>query len=508
MLAGSAVFDAYVMVDWSAESRPKTGADSIWWTCLERGPNGLEERASANPPTRAEAESQLADLLSDLAARGLTVLCGFDFNFGFPQGFAGRIGAKDWRAVWRRLAAEIKDSDDNSNNRFAVAAELNHAVSGRAAPFWGRPAAAECATLAATRGDFAGLPERRLAETRVTHAKPVWQLAYAGAVGSQTLTGIPRLERLRRHPWLAEVTRVWPFETGLQPLVKSSDWRIVLAEVYPGLLPYKPVDGQIKDRVQVDMLARHFAQADAEGRLSAMFAGDPTLSPSERAIVETEEGWILGVTVADRVDIHDWIKDPAAIYAESFATIRREVDLDAVPEALRDVVVRVIHACGMTDIAADLAWSEGAAEAGRAALAAGKPILVDAEMVAHGIITRKLPKSNRIVCTLNDPSVAPAAKALGTTRSAMAVELWRPLLDGAVIAVGNAPTALFHLLELMEEGAPRPALILGFPVGFVGAAESKEALIQSGLPFIALRGRRGGSAMAAAAVNALAGGLE
>ncbi|MGE5478694.1 MAG: precorrin-8X methylmutase [Bacteroidales bacterium] len=206
--------------------------------------------------------------------------------------------------------------------------------------------------------------------------------------------------------------------------------------------------------------------------------------------------------------MHDWIKDPAAIYAESFATIRREVDLEAVPEALRDVVVRVIHACGMTDIAAELAWSEGAAEAGRAALAAGKPILVDAEMVAHGIISRKLPKSNRIVCTLNDPSVAPAAKALGTTRSAMAVELWRPLLDGAVVAVGNAPTALFHLLEMMEEGAPRPALILGFPVGFVGAAESKEALIQSGLPFIALRGRRGGSAMAAAAVNALAGGLE
>ncbi|HLO77332.1 MAG TPA: precorrin-8X methylmutase [Magnetospirillum sp.] len=206
--------------------------------------------------------------------------------------------------------------------------------------------------------------------------------------------------------------------------------------------------------------------------------------------------------------MHDWIKDPAAIYAESFATIRREVDLDAVPQGLRDLVVRVVHACGMTDIAAEMAWSDGAGEAGRRALAEGAPILVDAEMVAHGIITRRLPRANPVICTLNDPQVAPAAKALGTTRSAMAVDYWLPRLAGAVVAIGNAPTALFHLLELLADGAPRPALILGFPVGFVGAAESKEALIQSGLPFVTLRGRRGGSAMAAAAVNALAGGLE
>lgn len=508
MLAAAPVFDAYVMVDWSAETRPKTGPDSIWWTCLERGADGMAERATANPATRAEAESQLADLLSDLAARGLTVLCGLDFNFGFPQGFAQRLGTKDWRGTWRRLATEIKDGDDNANNRFAVASALNQRISGRAAPFWGCPAAAAGDALSATRTDFDGLPEKRLAEARISAAKPVWQLAYAGSVGGQTLTGIPRLERLRRHPWLADITRVWPFETGLRSLSKSSDCRVVLAEVYPGLLPVKPAAGEIKDRAQVMALARHFAGLDSEGRLATLFAGDPKLSAAERAAVETEEGWILGVTDPDRIDIHDWIKDPAAIYAESFATIRREVDLDAVPDALRDVVVRVIHACGMTDIAADLAWSDGAAEAGRAALAAGAPILVDAEMVAHGIITRKLPKTNRVVCTLNDPSVAPSAKSLGTTRSAMAVELWRPLLDGAIVAIGNAPTALFHLLELMEEGAPRPALILGFPVGFVGAAESKQALIQSGLPYIALRGRRGGSAMAAAAVNALAGGLE
>ena len=171
-------------------------------------------------------------------------------------------------------------------------------------------------------------------------------------------------------------------------------------------------------------------------------------------------------------------------------------------------MVRIIHACGMTDIAQDLAWSDGAGAAGAKALADGAPILVDAEMVAHGIIKRRLPRNNKVVCTLNDPAVPGAAKSVGTTRSAMAVELWRPMLEGAVIAIGNAPTALFRLLELIEDGAPKPALILGFPVGFVGAAESKEALLQSGLPFIALRGRRGGSAMAAAAVNALAGGLE
>ena len=201
-----------------------------------------------------------------------------------------------------------------------------------------------------------------------------------------------------------------------------------------------------------------------------------------------------------------WISDPAAIYAESFATIRAEADLGRMPVDLTDLAVRVIHACGMTDIAAYLAWSEGAGLAGGQALKAGAPILVDAEMVAHGIIRRNLPATNRVICTLNDVSQADAKEA-GTTRSALAVEKWLPHLAGSVVAVGNAPTALFRLLELIEAGAPRPAVILGFAVGFVGAVESKEALIVSGLPHVALRGRRGGSAMAAAAVNALAGGL-
>jgi precorrin-8X/cobalt-precorrin-8 methylmutase len=201
-----------------------------------------------------------------------------------------------------------------------------------------------------------------------------------------------------------------------------------------------------------------------------------------------------------------WIRDPAAIYAESFATIRAEADLARFPPGLADLAVRVIHACGMTDVAAELAWSDGAGEAGRDALKGGAPILVDAEMVAHGIIRRNLPAANPVVCALSDVAAA-EAQAAGTTRSALAVEKWLPRLGGAVVAVGNAPTALFRLLELVEAGAPRPALVLGFAVGFVGAVESKQALIASGLPHVALKGRRGGSAMAAAAVNALAGGL-
>jgi precorrin-8X/cobalt-precorrin-8 methylmutase len=205
--------------------------------------------------------------------------------------------------------------------------------------------------------------------------------------------------------------------------------------------------------------------------------------------------------------VNGWISDPAEIYRNSFAIIRAEAALDGVPGDLVDLVVRVTHACGMTDIVADLAWSAGAGRAGAEALAAGRPILVDAEMVSHGIIRRRLSAGNPVICTLGDVS-ADQARTAGTTRSALAVERWLPDLDGAVVAIGNAPTALFRLLELLAAGAPRPALVLGFAVGFVGAVESKDALIASGLPHVALRGRRGGSAMAAAAVNALAGGLE
>ena len=202
-----------------------------------------------------------------------------------------------------------------------------------------------------------------------------------------------------------------------------------------------------------------------------------------------------------------YLKDPAAIYAESFATVAREVRAERFPEALRPLVTRVVHACGMPEVADRLAFSADAGEAGRAALLAGAPVICDCEMVASGIIRGRLPARNEVLVTLNEPGVPELAQRLGTTRSAAAVELWEGRIAGAVVAIGNAPTALFRLLERLDAGWPRPALILAFPVGFVGAAESKAEVAGDprGVPFVCLRGRKGGSAMAAAAVNALAG---
>ena len=202
-------------------------------------------------------------------------------------------------------------------------------------------------------------------------------------------------------------------------------------------------------------------------------------------------------------------KNPKAIYSESFATVRREARLERFGPGMEALAIRLIHACGMVEVADRLAFSPGAYEAGHAALQAGAPVLCDCEMVGAGIIRRYLPSENEVIVTLNDPKVPGIAAGVGNTRSAAAVELWAEHLEGAVVAIGNAPTALFHLLELLDEGAPKPAVILGFPVGFVGAAESKAELASNprGSDFVALRGRRGGSAIASAAVNALAAGL-
>jgi precorrin-8X/cobalt-precorrin-8 methylmutase len=202
----------------------------------------------------------------------------------------------------------------------------------------------------------------------------------------------------------------------------------------------------------------------------------------------------------------DYIRDGSAIYDKSFATIRAEADLSAIPADLEKVAVRLIHASGMTDIAQDLAASPGAAAVGRQALASGAKILCDAYMVADGVTRKRLPADNEVICTLRDERVPGLAREIGNTRSAAALEFWLPHLAGSIVAIGNAPTALFRLLEMLDEGAPRPALILGLPVGFVGAVESKVELATNsrGVPFITLHGRRGGSAMAAAAVNALA----
>ena len=204
----------------------------------------------------------------------------------------------------------------------------------------------------------------------------------------------------------------------------------------------------------------------------------------------------------------DYVRDGAEIYRRSFATIRAEADLAAFPPDIERVVVRMIHSCGMVDLTADVAYSHGVVAAAREALLAGAPVLCDAQMVASGITRRRLPADNEIVCTLSDPRVPALAAELGTTRSAAALDLWGDRLGGAVVAVGNAPTALFRLLELLAAGAPRPAAVLGLPVGFVGAVESKVALAASGLPYLVVHGRRGGSAMAVAAVNAIASERE
>ncbi len=203
-------------------------------------------------------------------------------------------------------------------------------------------------------------------------------------------------------------------------------------------------------------------------------------------------------------------RDGAEIYRRSFATIRAEADLDGLDPVLERVVVRMIHACGMVDLAADVAASEGFGPAAQASLRAGAPILCDTAMVASGVTRSRLPAANDVVCTLSEPQVAELAASMGTTRTAAALELWRPRLDGALVVVGNAPTALFRLLEIVEEGGARPAAVIGVPVGFIGAAESKVALAEhpSALEHVVVHGRRGGSAIAVAAVNALASEAE
>ncbi|MFZ4809171.1 MAG: precorrin-8X methylmutase [Hyphomicrobiaceae bacterium] len=208
-------------------------------------------------------------------------------------------------------------------------------------------------------------------------------------------------------------------------------------------------------------------------------------------------------------DPRDYIRDGGEIYRRSFAIIRAEADLRRFEGLAEKVAVRIIHASGMVDVVQDIAMSDDFARQARAALVAGAPIFCDAKMVANGVTRARLPAGNDVVCTLDDPRVPDLARRLATTRSAAALDLWVPRLAGAVVAIGNAPTALFRLLELLDQGAPRPAAVIGIPVGFVGALESKDALASDGrVPYLVVRGRRGGSAMAAAAVNALASEVE
>jgi precorrin-8X/cobalt-precorrin-8 methylmutase len=293
----SALFDAHVMVDWSAANVPRTGRDSIW-ICW----HGPEGEALDNPPTRQAARELLAQRLADATAKGERVLLGFDFPFGYPVGFAARLGLSGpaWRAVWDEIARLVADSPQNANNRFAVAAEFNCRVSNGAFPFWGATAAAANGFLGRRhhRGhDKDGLKERRLIDLYMKTAQPCWKLLGAGSVGGQMLTGIPVVRALRDDPRWRDTARIWPFETGL---AAPRGAPIAMAEVYPSLWRVARAEGECKDAAQVRTVARHFAGLDRSGALAALFAGDPGLSEAERRPIESEEAWTLGVTARDQ----------------------------------------------------------------------------------------------------------------------------------------------------------------------------------------------------------------
>lgn len=474
------------MVDWSSASVPKTGSDSVWIAHLDTHGLRLE-----NPSTRREAVTIISDILDSANGR---VFAGFDFAFGYPKGTAKALTNGGWQDLWTLLSGVVEDGPDNANNRFDAAGELNKKFDGNG-PFWGN----------GLKRDVEGLPRKcpsgydevypsrnRYAEMQVKGTQEVWKLSGVGSVGGQALTGIATLVNLRQKYPVA----IWPFE----------DWqddRHVFCEIYPSIITRHKSE-KIKDAGQVRAMAEAVARADALGNLKDLLSA-PDDMPN---YVKQEEGCVLGQSRPEILHGMDYEKDPAAIYAKSFATVRREADLSGLPNDLHPVAIRLIHACGMVDLPKDLTFSNDVYQIAHKTIKGGAAILCDCEMVGAGIIRRYL-SGNDVIVTLNHPDTPDMAKELKTTRSAAAVEHWRDHIEGAVVVIGNAPTTLFHLLEKLDEGWPKPAAILGFPVGFVGAAESKTELASNprGVPFIALQGRRGGSAMASAALNAMAAGL-
>ncbi len=509
MTLATAIFDTHVIVDWSARSAPspaKPSKDAIWIGVARD--DGVE---TTYLRTRATAEVWLTEFLAAETAAGRRALVGFDFPFGYPAGVAETVcGEASALSLWDWFAAHVEDGEDNANNRYDVAAKINRLYPG-VGPFWGTPGAKEIANVPARGNDRSGdhPSERRACESVAKGAKTVWQLAGAGAVGSQVIMGLASLQRLRKA--ITDVS-IWPFQTGWA----TPESGHLIAEIYPSLfaVPSDATSGEIADELQVRVTAEAHRMFDASGDLAAMLRGPAALDAETRTVVEREEAWILGLghpaikqRPAPRPLTYE--RDPKAIYAASFATVRAEANLDHLPEHLRDIAIRLVHSCGMTDVPNRLAWSDDVVTSARAALQSNGRIYCDCEMVGSGIIRRLLPADCDVRVTLNDPHTPDLAQEIGNTRSAAAVELWREGIEGAVVVIGNAPTTLFHLLELIDEGWPKPAAILGFPVGFIGAAESKAELAAHprGVPFLTLRGRRGGSAMASAALNAIAGGL-
>ena len=299
------LFDAYVIVDWSAAAKPVNGANSIWIGTRTRRADGSTRFSSQNPTTRLAARQVLKDLIEKLVTRGDKVLVGFDFAFGYPAGTAAaanlpQANQAPWRAMYDHLSANVEEREDNSNTRFEIAANLNKAISQRPHPFWGTPKSRQTPTLAMKKGDFSApnsLPEHRKAEAWIksnfkAHPKSVWQLLGAGAVGSQALLGIPTVQYLRQQ---IPVARIWPFETDFKPLQPEdlAEVSCVFAEIYPSTVPITPKTGEILDQAQVRILSKHLESLDSAGDLADAFGPPDTLSGSEIAEITCEEGWIL-----------------------------------------------------------------------------------------------------------------------------------------------------------------------------------------------------------------------
>ena len=295
------LFNAYVIVDWSAASKPTTGADSVWIGVLKRDVRFRMAFESHNPSTRAEAEKLLAGILDDRAKRSERTLVGFDFNLAFPRGLAAALnlpGDEPWRAVWNQIDRMVKDKADNTNNRFGVGSEINRRVTGGPFPFWGVPPKDALTTLQPKRGRDHGpgdLPEFRHAELAAKGASPVWKLYYQGSVGGQTILGIPMVRRLKlARP---DSFKVWPFETGWKSLTEAdlTGVDVVAAEVYPSLFKTTLLPDEVKDAAQVRTTAEHFAKLDEAGKLGAAFGPPKDIDPGVAETAVREEGWILGV---------------------------------------------------------------------------------------------------------------------------------------------------------------------------------------------------------------------
>jgi hypothetical protein len=300
----SRLFNAYVMVNWSAAAAPKTGKDGVWIGVLKRDIRFRLTFEAFNPPTRQAGEAQLREVLADLRRRGDRALVGFDIPFGFPAGSTERLALKDpsWAGLWAFLAANVVDKADNTNNRFAVANKMNRLMTNSARPFWGAPARDAQTWLSSTKpvhGDDLPPALRRTEQATQSlgkaGAKTIWQLFGAGAIGGQAIVGIPAIKRLKDE--LGDKALVWPFETGWRAL-KPDDLagrEVVLAEVYPAIVMPKPEPGEAPDRAQVRALAEQFAKLDEAGKLAAAFAAPKSVDPETVALAETEEGWILGL---------------------------------------------------------------------------------------------------------------------------------------------------------------------------------------------------------------------